>query len=257
MDKSAKLIIRKMITAEPKCDKMIHAFNFTCWRDLDLSYMMEKTLRKHCSMDIYFHRVNTDQDHSYIGYSNGAGWPQGMMKIAYLKTMSFADDDWILSVDSDVVFCNSDVFKALDPEYGIIGVLGQQPWDTFYGKWSHMSGCLIFLRGDVARQMTVWQQNTFDAIRQNHFKDFAITENEDVMLSYFARMQGAEQKDISEFHSSNFEENLIYCAKLFAPFTDMHSFYHLNYNPETFLGEPMHGAKWEIPRVLKAKGIEL
>lgn len=236
---------------------MIHAFNFSCNRDRDLSELMTRTLLKYCDDLQAVVTINTDQSPEFCRYKNGAGWEAGIMKIAYMKTMSFADDDWVLSVDSDVVFCNSDVFKALDPKYGIIGILGQQPWDTFYGKWAHMSGCLIFLRGDVARQMTLWQQNTFDAIRQNHFKDFAITENEDVMLSYFARMQGAEQKDISEFHSSNFEENLIYCAKLFAPFTDMHSFYHLNYNPETFLGVPMHGAKWDIPRVLKMKGIEL
>lgn len=231
---------------------------------MELSELMELTLKKYCPIDLSFHRINTDIDPLYKGYLNGAGWPQGMRKIAYLKTMSFADDDWVLSVDSDVVFCNGKVFELLDHQYGIIGIQGQQPWDTFYGKWAHMSGCLIFLRGDIARQMTLWPLHAFDDIRQNHFKDFNITENEDVMLSYFARMQGAEAFDVCSvpgIASSDFEGDTI--NKISFPAGNstgshpkMASFYHLNYCPTKFLGEPVSG-KWEITSVLKKKGIEI
>jgi hypothetical protein len=216
---------------------------------------MVKTLNRHCPVDINVKIVNTDIDPLYKGYGNGAGWPQGMMKVACMKTMSFADDDWVLSVDSDMVFCNGDVFKHIDPKYGIIGVLGQQPWDTVYGKWAHMSGCLIFLRGDIAREICSWSEQAFDRIRFEQFKPCNMTENEDVMLSYFAMLAKAEQKDISEFHSGNFEGDLIDHDKIIGH--SLNGFYHLNYNPTHFLGEPVNGAKWEIPRVLKMKGIEL
>lgn len=233
---------------------MIHAFNFTCHRDRDLSELMETTLYKYAPKGTRLKVINTDTDPKYAGYGNGAGWPQGMRKIAYLKTMSFADDDWVLSVDSDVVFCNGKVFELLDPKYGIIGIQGQQPWDTFYGKWAHMSGCLIFLRGDVARQMTLWPAHTFDDIRQNHFKAYDITENEDVMLSYFARMTGAMPFDISG-HSSNDLEDHLMIERLGAKVI-FASFYHLNYCPTKFLGYHVTG-KWDIPSVLKKKGIEI
>lgn len=236
---------------------MIHAFNFTCLRDRDLSELMETTLYKYAPKGTTLKVVNTDTDPKYAGYGNGSGWPQGMLKIAYMKTMSFADDDWVLSVDSDVVFGNGKVFELLDPKYGIIGIQGQQPWDTFYGKWAHMSGCLIFLRGDVARQMTLWQSNIFDEIRYNHFKYFGITENEDVMLSYFARMQGAEAFDVCSVPgvtSGNFEQDIVNCGEIEGiGFRKMASFYHLNYCPTQFLGEPVDG-KWGIASVLKKKG---
>lgn len=246
---------------------MIHAFNFTCDRDKDLSHLMGTTMAKYCPTKFELTVINTDR--IYAGYGNGSGWPQGMLKIAYMKTMSFADDDWVLSVDSDVVFGNGKVFELLDPKYGIIGIQGQQPWDTFYGKWAHMSGCLIFLRGDVARQMTLWPSHAFDDIRHNHFKPYGITENEDVMLSYFARMQGANSFDVCSvpgITSCNFELDLKMAMIYEQTFTErflvdidhsmFSSFYHLNYCPTQFLGEPVSG-KWDIPSVLKREGIEI
>lgn len=252
---------------------MIHAFNFTCLRDRELSDLMETTLYKYAPKGTTLKVVNTDTDPKYAGYGNGSGFPQGMLKIAYMKTMSFADDDWVLSVDSDVVFGNGRVFELLDPKYGIIGIQGQQPWDTFYGKWAHMSGCLIFLRGDVARQMTLWPSHAFGDIRQNHFKPYGITENEDVMLSYFARMQGADAFDVCSAHgiaSSDFEGDVLAYSRrdwissgITPEFYEYRknkqyfkSFYHLNYCPTQFLGEPVDG-KWDIPSVLKRKGIEI
>jgi hypothetical protein len=221
---------------------------------------MTNTLQKYCPIDVKINVINTDTDPKYAGYGNGSGWPQGMLKIAYMKTMSFADDDWVLSVDSDVVFGNGKVFELLDQKYGIIGIQGQQPWDTFYGKWAHMSGCLIFLRGDFARQMTLSQPNTFDWIRQDHFKPYGITENEDVMLSYFARMQGAKAFDLCSvpgITSSDFEQDIraMEIVKGMGKNSSLiSSFYHLNYCPAQFLGDPVSG-KWDIPSVLKKKGI--
>lgn len=232
---------------------MIHAFNFTCRRDQELSELMVRTFIKHCPVEFNIGCINTDTNAEYAGYGNGSGYPQGMLKIHYLRSIAaqLKDDDWVLSVDSDVVFCNGDVFHQLDLSYGIIGILGQQAWDTVYGKknWAHMSGCLIFLRGDIVKEICSWSDQAFERIRQEQFKPCGITENEDVMLSYFAMLAKASQKDISILHSSNFEENVA-CAEM------MSSFYHLNYCPTQFLGEPVDG-KWCIPAILKQKGIEI
>jgi hypothetical protein len=193
-----------------------------------------------------------------------------MRKISYLHSIvaQLKDNDWVLSVDSDVVFCNGDVFDQLDMAYGIIGILGQQPWDTVYGKknWAHMSGCLIFLRGDVVKQICSWSDEAFERIRQEQFKSCGITENEDVMLSYFAMLCAAPQKDISAFSGNNFDGDLLNAKFEFiesygewhfeGKIKGMKSVYHLNYCPTQFIGEPVIG-KWEIPAVLKQKGIEL
>ena len=233
---------------------MIHAFNFTCNRDAALSELMETTLYKYCKKEVRLKVINTDTNAEYAGYGNGSGYPQGMLKIHYLRSIAaqLKDDDWCMSVDSDVVFCNGDVFDQLDPAYGIIGILGHQPWDTVYGKksWAHMSGCLIFLRGDIVKEMCSWSDEAFERIRQEQFKGCGITENEDVMLSYFAMLCRASQKDVSGLTSGDFEGT---CKDEYHKFA---SFYHLNYCPTQFLGDPVDG-KWDIPAVLKQKGIEL
>jgi hypothetical protein len=223
---------------------------------------METTLYKYCKHDVRLKVINTDTNPEYVGYGNGSGYPQGMLKIHYIRSIAaqLKDDDWVLSVDSDVVFCNGDVFDQLDLDYGIIGILGQQPWDTIYGKknWAHMSGCLIFLRGDVAKQICSWSAEAFERIRQEQFKSCGITENEDVMLSYFAMLCAAPQKDISSFSGNNFEQDIR--NRFIIPNSEikrMKSFYHLNYNPEHFLGIKLGGAKWGIAGVLKQAGIEI
>lgn len=237
---------------------MIHAFNFTCHRDWNLSELMVKTLNKYCPVEVKINVINTDTDPKYCRYGNGAGWEAGMMKIDYMKTMSFADDDWVLSVDSDVIFTNGKVFDLLDLIYGILGIMGQQPWDTLYGKWAHMSGCLIFMRGDIAREICSWSDDAFNRIRYEQFKSYGITENEDVMLSYFAMLASAIEKDIGQIPgitSGNFEQDIVNCGSIEdIGFREMASFYHLNYCPTQFLGETVSG-KWDIPAVLKKKGI--
>lgn len=237
--------------------KMIYAFNFTCFRDEELSDLMTTTLRAHCKNVPYVVVVNTDIQGQYSGYGNGAGWPQGLLKVKYIReylavTPEISNDDFILSIDSDVIFTSPEVFKYIDPKYGIIGTQHQQPYNSEFGPFGHMSGAMILLRGDIARKIAGLNERELDHLRHNHFKKHNITENEDVMLSYFAKYVGAESFDLGSvpnLTSGNFESDLTN--------GELKSFYHLNYCPQTFLGEQMNGAKWHIPKVLKMKGIEL
>lgn len=243
---------------------MIFALNMTCERDKDLSELMIETLIKYCP-DLAQIRSHVTGGREFTSYENGAGWNASMMKLSAISKLyddyDIKDDDFILSVDSDVVFTSCDVFDYINEKYGIIGILGQQPWKTINGPWAHMSGCLIFLRGDIGRKMIELTDQELHNIRYNEFKTCDITENEDVVLSYLANKCGAEAFDLSSIKGligSDFEGemrcdmlNMVHDLDENQP-----SFYHLNYCPTKFLDEPVEG-KWDIPKVLKLKNIEL
>jgi len=231
---------------------MIYAFNFTCDRDWDLRTLMLETYTKYSGFSSWS-SVNTDVE--LKDYGNGAGWQASMLKLQYLKKMlslfPVKDDDFILSVDSDVVFTSPEVFKYIRPEYGIIGIKHRPNYNSHFGDWSHMSGALIFIRGDIAKRMSALDESTLANIRFRHFKPYRITENEDVVLSYLARFCEANYFDLGTVDgltSGDFENEIID--------NRLKSFYHLNYCPIMFLGEEVTG-KWDIPNVLKQKGIEL
>jgi hypothetical protein len=247
---------------------MIHAFNFTCARDLDLSILMLNTFTRHCP-DGSISITNTDTVPEYKEYGNGSGWTASMMKLKALsdiiKTKNVQDNDFVLSVDSDVVFCTPEVFEHVKPEYGIIGTKHRPEFSTKMGSWSHMSGALIFFRGDVAKRIVSLTTSQLDAIRFKHFKPYNLTENEDVVLSYLARYVEANYFDLGGLvlTSGDFENDIAKLAiedgmirGFYVGVQNMKSFYHLNYCPTQFLGEPVTG-KWDIARVLKNKGIEL
>jgi hypothetical protein len=225
--------------------------------------LMTSTLKKHCH-NISISVTNTDVDPEFKGYGNGSGWPQSMLKLKRLRqivqTYDIKPDDFILSVDSDVVFTSPEVFKHVNPEYGIIGTKHRPDFHTALGMWSHMSGALIFIRGDIAKKMSDLTDVQLDHIRYQHFKTNNLTENEDVVLSYLASVCGANYFDLGtvpgltsgDFESEVWTEN----ENKFGVRSFLKSFYHLNYCPTEFLGRPVVG-KWSIPSVLKEKGIEL
>jgi hypothetical protein len=246
---------------------MIYAVNMTCSRDAELEELMAKTLEKYCPECKVLLSLNTDDTH----YANGAGWEASMMKLEAIRQLlsenEITDKDFVLSVDSDVVFCSPQVFKYADPQYGIIGIKHNLLYPTFFGEWSHMSGALIFIRGDIAKKICALSVDELNNIRFNHFKPFDMTENEDVVLSYLASYVGAQQFALpGHLSSGDFEGDVIGTYRIGSLskgqiMGDMithriKSFYHLNYCPTQFMGEPVDG-KWRIPGVLKIKNIEL
>src|SRR5687767_13980203 len=225
---------------------MIYAFNFTCQRDLALADLMRETLQTHAQPHIKYIRSITTGGRDYTNYYNGAGWGPSMMKLSamdqLIKDTDPDDDDFILSVDSDVVFCGPELFEAINPKYGIIGVQHKPFYKTELGLWGHCSGALIFIRADIARDMCDLTDDELNRIRFNEFKKHVITENEDVVLSYLAAKCGAKPLDIGgKYTGLNFEEEL--------RTGNLGSYYHLNYCPTEFLGETVSG-KWDLPHVL-------
>lgn len=243
----------------------IFAVNMTCARDQELEDLMARTLQKHCPECEVLLSLNTDD----TPYGNGAGWGASMMKLEAIRQLlrenDVKDTDYILSVDSDVVFTSPEVFKFTKHGYGIIGIKHRPEFNTKVGKWSHMSGALIFLRGGIAKLMAGLTEETLNNIRFNHFKPYNLTENEDVVLSYLADYACATYFDLGSvpgLTSGDFESDIRerfgvnYVADLLNGANAKRSFYHLNYCPTQFLGEPVAG-KWMIPSILKQKGIEL
>lgn len=232
---------------------MIFAFNFTHGPDQALSDLMCSTLSKYAAPRLGLIRVVQTGGRQYTAYENGAGWNASMMKLNELsyicESYNVRPDDYILSVDSDVIFTSSQVFDYVDGTHGIIGVKHQQPYNTHLGLFGHMSGALIFIRGDVAHRMAALSDDDLGKIRQEHFRNFRITENEDVVLSYLAKLCGATELPLpSEVTSGNFENDFNE--------NSLRSFYHLNYNPEKLFGLEC-GKKQNIPKILELKGIEL
>lgn len=232
----------------------IYALNLTCQRDLALAELMQQTLITHGQPYIKSIRSITTGGRDFTKYGNGASWESSMMKLSaldrFVQDVQPNDDDFILSVDSDVVFCGSEVFTAVNPKYGIIGIQHKPPFITEYGLWGHCSGALIFIRADIARKMCEIPDEELRRIRYDEFKKHVITENEDVVLSYLAMVCGAKAYDIGDkgFSGLNFEEEL--------RTGELKSYYHLNYTPTEFLGMKVSG-KWDIPHVLEANRLTL
>jgi hypothetical protein len=224
---------------------------------------METTLRKYAGKYL---GSFTSKDMDAAGYGNGAGWEASMMKLEALRQVvskkKVKDEDWVLSIDSDVVFCNSGVFdylKTLDlltyTKAEIVGIHQGPPLaQCKMGDLHNFSGCSIYIKGNIARNMAAIPVERLTEVRQE-FKDYVLTENEDIVLSYLAQMLGAAPMPLPEhlYHSEEgFAKDIVS--------GDLCSFYHLNYPTEyfhgSFLGVPITG-KWDIPKALNKRKIIL
>jgi len=226
---------------------MIYAFNFTGSRDLDLARLMRQTLKKYCRTLGSVQSINVDGQ----GYGNGAGWEPSMMKLKAFRQVvkqGITDTDYVLSIDSDVVFCNPDAFKYIHT-HGIIGIQqAGKPTNTYLGHLSHMSGASIYIRGDIAKKICAITEDKLDQIRQQ-FKMYVLAEQEDVVLSYLAKFVGADFYGLpTELFNGDLEEDILN--------NSLKSFYHLNFAARTFLGEQITG-KWDVPSLLERKNIIL
>lgn len=169
------------------------------------------------------------------------------------------DDDWVLSVDSDVVFCSSEVFNYVrmlesltDERCGITGILQGGPLTKCkMGDLYNFSGCSIYLRGNIARAITALSPERLTEVRAE-FKEFVICENEDVVISYLAQSVGAVPRALPNhlYHSDYGFEHDLKAGTLC-------SFYHLNYGGMTRFMDTEITGKWDIPNVLRRKKVIL
>jgi hypothetical protein len=233
---------------------VIHAFNFCGYLHVDLRDMMRQTFEKYCPMPFTFRTFDRDAE----GYNNGGGWIAAMLKFQAFKDIAkeMNEEDWIVSIDSDVAFTSDEIFKFVlsRPEtVGITGILqvGELA-KCALGDLHNFSGCLMWIRGSIAKKMAAIEDT--DSIRAQ-FIQHTVCENEDVVLSYIAQLCGAHAQRVPfELYNSHLDPNHLHDDILLGK---LKSFYHLQYwEGQEFLGHKL-GGKWEIPGILKSKGIEL
>lgn len=180
------------------------------------------------------------------GWGNGCAWNGGILKIAAIRMMLNSgwvnDDDYILSVDSDVLFTDNKIFDDLE-NAGLAGPvqLHNPPITTRFGQWSHVSGCCAFIRGDIARKVIELPETLYSAINEEFRRDNLAT-NEDILVSYMANYCGAVTRPLNHHMCHDLEAELIRREK-------NGSFFHFNVGATTFLGVQITG-KWDIPKTL-------
>lgn len=223
---------------------MIHILNFTGQRDALLSVSMELMLRKMYLPIGSFRRVWNEYESIW---GNGAGWEASMMKIQELRKYDIDDNDFLVCIDSDVLFFTLQVFEFVALQEGnFYGIKNEITVSTLIGDLNHIGGCLTFIRGDILKKINELTDEQLFHVR-NEFKAVDLCENEDVVISYLAKRVGAIIIGLPEhLWSGGIEFDL----KRGTP----KSFYHVNYSPTEFLGEPCD-SKWNIPKVLMKKGI--
>ncbi len=94
--------------------------------------------------------------------------------------------------------------------------------------------------------------DALEQIRQNDFKAYDITENEDIILSYLCYLTEPTYKDLP--HQWMQCGDIVKALQGFD--RDKYSLVHLNIEIKEFMGESVNG-KWDIPKILKLKNISL
>ena len=222
----------------------LEVLNFTGSRDADLADAMKYGISVHAQKHSpRFHKVWCDN----TNWGNGAGWEASMMKVLILKGFNFlADDDYLLCSYSDVLVFTPQVFdwvEANKPEF--CGIRNVITVETLIGPLNHIGGCFTFIRGDALNKINRISWPDLQEIR-NQFKAVDLCENEDVVISYLAKISGIEGTGLPPFLWSGGIEQDLREGK-------PKSFYHVNYSPTSFLGVPVTG-KWDIGKVLRKKG---
>jgi hypothetical protein len=186
------------------------------------------------------------------GWGNGGHWQGGLMKIKTLRSLylygHFNDDDYVLSVDSDVIFTSSRIFDELNGS-AIAGLMQSTdlPITQRFGPWSHVSGACMFIRGDIARQIGELPLATLQSINEEFGRDNLAT-NEDIVLSYVANYLGVKSLKLNHHVAHDYDS-------FFRGNPVNGSFFHFNMGPCNFMGVPVTG-KWDIPRALVQLGLD-
>lgn len=220
----------------------LYALNFTGNRDFFMSYTLEEQLRKHSTIPVVmFRRIWCDGTE----WGNGAGWEASMKKVRHLRSIEIPPDDYLMCVDSDVLFFANPLFKWLEGSPGeFMGVQNYVGIQTHHGVLRHMGGCIQFIKGNILSKINQITDNDLLQIREE-FRAIVLCENEDIVVSYLAMMMGAKFVEIpGELRKGDFFGDLERGS--------LESFYHFNMIMSEFLGMPVKG-KWEIANVLKQK----
>ena len=181
------------------------------------------------------------------------GWPDVMVKINEYRKLNelfnFQDNDWIIDMDDDTFMCNDKLVSLLTSEKSLVGIEHEPKYQTKLGMFGHMSGAFIAMKGFYFKKMINHTDEELATIQQEHFKKFKLCEMWDLVISYLMCYVGAE--------CFNITKKIICDANAEDYFTNKcdADFFHFNYQPKIFLGVSCPNGRYDIPSILKNKGI--
>lgn len=186
------------------------------------------------------------------GWGNGGHWGGGMMKVGAIRTMLeqgfFTDEDYVLCVDSDSLIISSEIFDDLE-NAGIAGPMQDEsgrPWTTRFGRWSQVSGCCMFIRGDIARTISAFTVDECTKVF-NELNCDGLALTEDIIVTYLANCVGAQTRSLNKHMAQDLEACMVRGER-------KGSVWHFNMPAGNFLGVQVTG-KWDIPRTLASMGL--
>lgn len=176
----------------------MHLLNMACERDLPLADMMFRSARRFdCVKETLVTLETTDYVSGALPYDTLLlfrdtgfgqwGWPSTRIKFDCIKRcMSFMrEGQYLVLVDSDVVFGGDGVFKAVrDKMPPIAGGPHSEPKQTPFGEFRHYSGACIFLRADVVKYLAEFTEEDFKNLEAELRSPYVDCTNEDVAISW-------------------------------------------------------------------------
>lgn len=250
----------------------IHLVSFCYGPDFDLLRLLFCTALKHAGDRIV--SCTTFKDEKFVlsheqgeilksmnvrvlpqghGYTPFPHWRHAMVKNeAYrvmLDTPGMKDDDYMVDVDSDVVFMNDKIFNEL----GECDFMGMPHSETifsrrFASRWTWVSGCAMFFRVGALRKMLAIQGDALQEIRVETVK-LGLAHVHDVVSSYLIRCVTDRIKHLHGVISPDPEGSLLRG-------TPETSLVHLMGQWRAFGGIPVK-SKDEIPSALQQLGVTL
>lgn len=205
---------------------------------------MEAMFRNHSVQRVAMFKRIWCEDYGVWG--NGAGFEASLHKVQILRQFEIEENDFLVCIDSDVLFFTPEVTKFVTESDGdFLGIKNEITVHTLQGDLNHIGGCLTFIKGNILKKINQFTDEQLFHVR-NEFKAVDLCENEDIVISYLAQRVGAKIVGLPEYlWSGGIEQDLRNgCPK---------SFYHVNYSPTEFMGENVTG-KWDIPKALTKLG---
>jgi hypothetical protein len=181
------------------------------------------------------------------------GWPDAMFKLKTYRNLyeefNIGENDWLLDMDDDTYMCSNKIVSLLSPDKDMIGIQHEPKYETKLGMFGHMSGACIGMRGHYLKKIVNYTEEELQRMQKEHFRAYNLTEMWDLVISYLMFSVGAVPYNITGevICSADAEEYFKGNCKA--------DFFHFNYQPRTFLEKPCPNTRYDIPIILKKKGL--
>lgn len=178
-------------------------------------------------------------------------WPRWAHCVSFFDILkqlaadeTFADDDYVVHLDNDMMFLTPEIFTFIDGTKDIYGFPGDDKITTpRLGSWSWFSGFCIFFKVSALRRMI--RQTNFETFR-DEIRQMGGAHIFDVVMTYLMEVSGSTRGNLPWRLSEQHIE------AVFRGTQPPASVVHLLGMWKVFLDKPCD--KWGIPKVLEDLG---